>query len=165
MKKITFICVMALCALIAQAQTSLPPAYYADSQHVDMGKVYVNLNNIANINVVNGLDSITKTNGKVYLLFKQHYTSFLTLSDVLRSHQPDFSEQKIIYIIDNKVITDTAGIRIDPTLLLDVHAVSMSDVFYLGGGTAKMGLVSIETKPRQKDGKQQIMIRGNVAKN
>jgi len=163
MKKVLFGCLLSLLALSAvRAQNkavTLPAAYYVDSQQIDFQKVYVNPQNISNINVQNGLSADKKTNGQVYISLKTPYTSFLTLADITRK-QGDIKEKKILYIIDNNVVTDTAGVRIDPSFELVVHAVNTDSIAYLGGGQEKMGVVVIETKKPDEPGKPVIHLRG-----
>jgi len=168
MKKIILGCIVIFYTLPTQAQSSFPPAYYIDSQRVvDLGKIYFSVDSIAYLNVVNGADTANGTNGRIYFTFKQPYASFLTLADVTRK-QKDFSEKKVLYIIDGMVIKDTTGIRIDPSFVLEVHAVSMADLPYLSDGKTNMGVVVIETKRKEpvppKDAKGTIILRGSLVK-
>jgi hypothetical protein len=139
----------------------LPPAYYIDSQRVtDLNKVYVDVQDIANISVVNGADPATMTNGKVYITLKTPFNSFLRLSDINRSQQR-LKKKKVLYIIDNKVITDTTGIRIDPSYIVRTQTIRADSILYANMGGKNMKILMIETKCKRPDLKPgTIMLRG-----
>jgi len=140
----------------------LPPAYYVDSQRVtDFSKVYLDIQNIANISVVNGLDSATMTNGKIYITLKMPFITFLRLSDLNRSQQ-GLKKKKVLYIIDNKVITDTTGIRIDPSNIVKTQIISADSILYASLGGKNVKILMIETKFKRPQDREPgtIMLRG-----
>jgi hypothetical protein len=79
MKKIISGCLLVLFVVSASrvaAQTrGLPPVYYIDSQRVDLSKIYLDVDNIEQINVVNELDTVRKTYGGIYLTLKRRACS------------------------------------------------------------------------------------------
>jgi hypothetical protein len=162
MKKIFIVCVVVLSVVLAlPAAAQLPansPAFYIDSQLVNFASVYLDPDNIDHISVVKGTDYVLHSNGRLYLTLKQPFTSFLTLADIVR-RQTDISEKKILFIINDKVIRDTTGVRIDPGLIGEVHGVSTAEIPYVG---EKMGVIVIRTRSHaeaQKE-KETIRIRG-----
>jgi len=164
MKKILFSCLALICVFSARAQRPIPPAYYVDSQNISMKKVYVNPDNISQINVVKGKLGDLTNSGAIFITLKQSYSSFLSISDIIRRKDPGFSETKVLYIVNDSVIKDTSGIRIDPSFVLSVHAVRVTDPSFLCNGQSKMGIVVIDTRPNgaapPKDPEGTIRIRG-----
>lgn len=164
MKKILLSSLTLICVLSAVAQNPVPPAYKIDSQDVNFKKVYLNPDNISYVNVVKGKLGDVTNSGTIFITLKQSYTSFLTLTDIVRKKDPGFSETKVLYIVNGQVIKDTAGIRIDPSFVLNVHAVSVTDPSYLCNGQPGMGIVVIDTRPNgaapAKEPEGTIRIRG-----
>jgi hypothetical protein len=163
MKKITLSCLVTFFALVTQAQNPVPPTYKIDSQNINIKKVYVNPDNISQISVEKGKLSDLSNSGTIYLTLKQSYSSFLTIGDIVRRKDPGFSETKVLYIVNDQIIKDTTGIRIDPTFILNVHAVSVTNISGLCNGQPKMGIVVIDTRPNgATPPKDSIRIRGFV---
>ena len=162
MKKIFTVCLITLLAL-SRTTAQIPPTYYIDSQAVNFTKVYLDVNNIKSLSVVKDAISVT-TSGSIYITMKQPFVSFLTLANLTSNQQLSPSEH-ILYIIDDKLLKDTTGVRIDPTFLSQVSVFNMSDVNYIGDGSKDMKMLIVRTKttPAPADGKGTIRIRGTVS--
>ena len=94
--------------------------------------------------MVKGEDSINKTNGIIYLTTKSHQPP-LSLADISRG-QPRLKEKKMLYVIDDKVMTDTMNVRIDSSIILRVEAVRSEDIPYLAKWGESFGVLLISTK-------------------
>jgi len=168
MKKNLFGCLAGLLVFsAANAQYEpVPPAYYVDSQQVNFNNIYMDVNNISNINVQKGESADRKTNGRIYITLKVPFASFLPL-EALSHRQEELKDRKVLYMIDDSVVKDTSGIRIDPSYIAGVRAVNVASIPYVGGSEEKLGILFIKTKkpePVKSEGPQ-IRIRGAVAAN
>jgi len=168
MKKIFFGCLAGLLAFsVANAQREpVPPAFYVDSQQVNFNNIYLDLNNISDINIQKGESADGKTNGRIYITLKVPFASFLTL-EALSLRQEEFKDRKVLYMIDDSVVKDTSGVRIDPSYIASVRAVDVASIPYAGGSGEKLGILIIKTRkpePVKSEGPQ-IRIRGAVAAN
>jgi len=168
MKKILFGCLAGLLAFsVANAQyVPLPAAFYVDSQQVNFNNIYLDVQNISDINVQKGESADGKTNGRIYITLKVPFTSFLTL-EALSHRQEELKDRKVLYMIDDSVLRDTSGVRIDPSYIAGVRAVNVASIPYAGGSEEKLGILIIKTKkpaPVKTEGPQ-IWLRGTVAAN
>jgi hypothetical protein len=144
----------------AQIGSKYPPAIFIDSQRVDYKIDYLDPQNIRDIKVYNGLDSLRHTNGSIYITRKNPHPRLLSLDDIART-QPISSGDRILYIIDDSLITDTSRIRIESSIVLRIHPASLKDVTYLKDFDAKVALLFIETssKKRNKPGEKVLLIQ------
>ena len=165
MKKIFTVCVALLLASSgSHIFAQIFPTFYLDSQSVNFTNIYLNPDNIQRVTVWKAPLGDPLTSGKVYLTLKQPFTSFLTLS-AITSKQTLLPTKNIVYVIDDKLIKDTSGIRIDPSLVLSVDTYNMSDVHYIGDAGTKMGMIIIRTNNKQPHGEQDknsIRLRGTA---
>ena len=144
----------------------IPPTFYIDSQYVNSTNIYVNPDNRQNITVQKAPVGDLTISGRIYITLKQPFTSFLTLSTIT-SRQTLLPTRNIVYIIDDKLIKDTSGIRIDPSLVLDINSYDMSDMHYIGSSGTKMGMIIIRTKNKKQaeEEKGAFHIRGMATSN
>jgi len=164
MKRMLTACLMVLLATFG-ATAQIPPSFYLDSQPVNISTIYLNPDNIQSINVQKAALGDLTTSGKIYLTLKQPFTTFLTLP-AITSRQTLLPTKNIVYVIDDNLIKDTSGIRIDPSLVLSVDTYDMSDVHYIGNAGTKMGIIIIRTKNKQSHEEQDkgtIRLRGVAA--
>ena len=173
MKKILFGCLAGLlvCSAANAQQANvqnkpapLPPAWYVDLQRVNFQNIYMDVNNISNIDVQKGICPDKGTNGCIFVTLKVPLTSFLTLEAISRQ-QADLKNRKVLYMIDDNVVMDTSGVRIEPSYIAGVRTVNVASIPYAGGSGENLAILIIKTKkpaPVKSEG-QQIMIRGAVA--
>jgi hypothetical protein len=129
----------------AQVSSNLRPAFFIDSMRVDFEKTYIEPDNIKDINVVKGYDSVFQADGKVYITLKSPKPILLTLTDVIAKKTSLKSPSRILFIIDGKVQTDTAGVRIESSIVRTVQVTNETDINYLRGNVRPMSILSIET--------------------
>lgn len=134
------------------AKAKFPPAVFINSQRVNYAITYLDPNNLENIEVVSGIDSVNKTSGSIYLTTKSPYQPPLTLADISRG-QAGFNanNKNIVYIIDDKVIADPLMVRMDSSIILRIQAVNSTDISYLAKSGDPFGILVISTKLKFKE--------------
>ena len=166
MKKIALTGLVIVAVLFSQAQNALAPTYYADSQMINVKKIYFNPYNISAIDVRK--DSIgPASNGSVYITLKKPLKDFITLSKVIEYNLANLADKKLLFIINGQVIKDTTGTRIDPSFAVSIHAVGVDELPFQCEEPANTKIVLIDMGPRglinfQQD-KSQLRIHGAVA--
>jgi hypothetical protein len=123
-----------------------PPAAFLDSQRINLSRFYINPANIQDVKAYGGFDPIGHTNGSIYITWKNPHPNLLTLKDI-SENLPGLSGKKILYIIGDSLITDTAMIRIDPSAIIRIHAASAKEVTYIRGVGDQLALLFIELIP------------------
>jgi hypothetical protein len=129
----------------AQRSSGDPVVYYIDSQRVNSHLFYIDPASISNINLANGFDKNGHKEGRMYITLKTPRPKFLTLKDI-SDKQAGNDLADILYIIDDSVIQDTTGVRIDPSYILHIKFDSTADKKYLSSHSRQMQIVLIGTK-------------------
>jgi hypothetical protein len=141
-----------------RSKSTFPPAIYIDAQRADFPITYLDPENVESVWVVKGEDSINKKSGIIYITTKNHLPP-LTLADISRG-QPGLKEKNVLYIIDDKMITDTINVRIDSSIIVRIEAVHSADIPYLVKGGEPFGVLLISTKINfKKPEKDQIRLQ------
>jgi hypothetical protein len=144
----------------AQIKSKYPAAIFIDSQRVDYKIDYLDPQNISDIGVYNGLDSPGHRNGSIYITRKNPHPLLLSLDDIARN-QHISPGNRILYIINDSLITDTSRIRIESSIILRIQPASLKDVTYLKDFDPRVALLFIETssKKRNNPGEKTILIQ------
>ncbi len=168
MKKTALLFLGIVGVLFSQAQNALAPTCYVDSQIVNLKKVYFNPDNISSIRIFKDSTIGPRSNGSVYISLKKPMNEFVSLHEAVRNHLSGLLERKLLFIIDGQVIKDTAGIRIDPSFSVSMHAVAVNELPFRCEDPALTNIVIIEMGPRSPvifplPAKPRLMIRGSTA--
>lgn len=170
MKKTALLFLGIVGVLFSQAQNALAPTYYVDSQIVNLKKIYFNPDNISSINIFKDTTIGPRSNGSVYISLKKHMNEFVSLHDAVRNYLSGLLDKKLLFIIDGQVIKDTAGIRIDPSFSVSMHAVGVNELPFRCEDPDLTNIVIIEMGPRGPislplPARPALRIRGSVAAN
>jgi hypothetical protein len=150
MKKI-FLVLFCLINLTGYSQQKDNPIIYLNDTEIDLDKVFVNPKSIDSVNV----DKNTK-NGEVYI-FTKNSIEFINLDTVLTRHTNLNKEQnKILYIIENKIIKTDSQVLIDNSFFIYVKTNFLNDVDYLDENFKNLIIVDISLKTEE-----QFMFRGD----
>jgi hypothetical protein len=144
------------------------PVWIIDSVKVSaMDLNYIDPNEISNINIVKNAQY---PDGAIYVTLKDHslFTKLfqlplLSLNDISKANIPASQIHKpVIYILDDKVLTDTALIRIPAVCITKVAVIAAVKTPYFKTALPNVLLMTISTAPltRKPD---HIMIRGAAA--
>ncbi len=116
----------------------------------------INPNDISGITTICVRDSVNKiSKGKAYIISKKYPYQFMTIGELTNLAIPAYNNTKpVIYFVDDKLITDTAGIKFGYGLGVDVIDGSQIKAF--------KGLLSHVTvlKINKNIGGGQIYIKG-----
>jgi hypothetical protein len=128
--------------------TNKPPAFYLDSVKVNSNYLFIDPGNIESVDVVKGYDTSADTYGKVFIKMKNKnlLASLKQITDVQASKN---RESQVLYIVDNKIITDTVNVRFDTSYIKSVHFTSAASIQYLKG-SPQITICTIETKAAPK---------------
>ncbi|WPU93469.1 hypothetical protein SNE25_29570 [Mucilaginibacter sabulilitoris] len=168
--KILTLFLFTLAALAAGAQiksSSLnrikPPLYFLDSVKVSNEYItYLNPDEISDVHV----DKNEKyPNGALFISLKDHSIvgkllkdKLLSLNDIRSANTAKADRHKaVIYIIDDKLLTDTANVRIPAMFVKNVSVVKAAETPYFKTALPNVLLMRISTKPPQ------LRIRGEAA--
>lgn len=80
-----------------------------------------------------------------FVSLKYPHPVFLTLADI-SGGIPKLDGYDILYIIDDSLIEDTTGIRIDPSYLIQTHAFVSTRLQEKSNNICTLGIVIIRTK-------------------
>jgi hypothetical protein len=167
-----FTILLTLISMAGFAQTKAPfpvqkpsPVYFIDSVKTDPSEPYynyINANDIASINVSRDPGY---PNGAIFITLKDHniitklrQDKLLSLSDIAKTNIPAADIRKpVLYLLDDKLLTDTVGVRIPSTFVKKVTITKASETAYFKTALPNVLLMMISTKP------EQIMIRGLTA--
>jgi hypothetical protein len=172
MKNLTAILLL-LASLTGNAQTKKTqtetkpanPVYFIDSVKINAGEPYLNYinpNDIASLNI--NRDPIYP-NGAVFITLKDHNTftklrqdKLLSLNDIAKTNIPATDKRKpVLYLLDDKLLTDTAGVRIPFTFVKKVTIIKAAETPYFKTALPNVLLMMITTKP------EELRIRGLAA--
>ena len=139
------------------ADTGFPPAYFIDSVRAQ-SMSYLNPKDILDIKVVGGKDSVNKTNGKIYITLKKHPYHFITIEELTKRCIPNFDSktQPVIYMWDDKLVTDTTNMKFEITYIRDVEVIEGSQIKAFKGLLAGVIILKINTNDAP------IYLRGNT---
>ncbi|MFI5156051.1 MAG: hypothetical protein ACHQEM_07685 [Chitinophagales bacterium] len=129
------------------------PAYFLDSQSIDMGKTFIDVENIESITVVkdNTFDAKDSTRGEVFITSKNKMHHWITLADFKTKNPDNAMDLPIAYAIDGKLISDTSNIRFEASIIESIDIVNSKDsnsIYY--DGSPKTVFV-ITTKQNSKE--------------
>ena len=130
-----------------QEGIDFPPAMFVDSVRVKSIPI-INANDIIDLKVYGGRDSINKTHGKIYITLKKRSYHFITIEDLTKRAIPNFDKktQPVIYLVDDKLITDTAGMTFEITHIRNVEVVDGSNIKAFQGLLSNVILIRINTE-------------------
>ncbi len=150
MKKL-FLILLCLISLTVYSQQKDNPIIYLNDTEIDLDKVFVNPKSIDSVRV----DKKTKT-GEVYIFTKKSI-EFINLDTLLtRQTNLDKEQNKILYIIENKVIKSESQVLIDNSFFIYVKTSFLNDVDYLDENYKNLVIVDISLKSEE-----QIILRGD----
>jgi hypothetical protein len=135
--------------IIIDSAKRYPPAIFIDSQLVNLSLIYLDMGSVDHINIIDGLDTTSKTNGKIFVSLKYPHPVFLTLADI-SDVIPKLNGYDIMYIIDDSLIDDTTGIKIDPSYVIQTHAFISTRRQEKSNTLCALGIVIIQTKRRSQ---------------
>jgi hypothetical protein len=154
-----------LATLAAGAQVK-PPLYFLDSIQVSPEYMnYITYLNPDDISAVHVDKDVKYPNGAVFISFKDHTLvdkllkdKILSLNDIRNANVAKADMRKpVIYLIDDKLLTDTANVRIPSMLVRYVTVVKAAETAYFKTALPNVLLMRISTKPPQ------LRIRGEAA--
>lgn len=173
MMKILAVLLLVLASLTGSAQTKdthtvkkpANPTYFIDSIKVNPNQSYLNYinpNDIASINI--SKDPIYP-DGAVFITLKDHNTftklrqdKWLSLGDIAKTNITVTDKRKpVLYLLDDKLLTDTAGVRIPSALVKKVTVVKATETPYFKTALPNVLLMMVSTKP------EELRIRGLAA--
>jgi hypothetical protein len=106
---------------IAKNLWAKPGAYYVDLAEVDIKKVYLDPENIEDIQVIKGEDAKFYSGDKgVTVLTRKTKTKLLTLGDIATQVSND-SLKSFKFIIDDMLIGDTTNVRLESTVIQNIE--------------------------------------------
>lgn len=113
----------------ANPDTGLPPAYYIDSVRVQSLPNF-NPKDILDIKIHSGIDSISKTNGKIFIALKKHSYHFISIEELTKRCIPNFDSksQAVIYLLNDKLISDTTDMKFEITYIRSVEVTDGSQI-------------------------------------
>jgi hypothetical protein len=147
------------------SEAKIPPVYFIDSVKISDASpylTYMNTDEVANIHVDKNK---TYPNGVIFITLKDHrklaemlQDKLLSISDITKANiSPSEKNSPVIYLLDDKLLTDTAGIRIPSKFVRQVTLTKADETAYFKTALPNVLLMKIATKPPV------IMIRGQVA--
>lgn len=166
------IILLGLLSFTASAQDSKPldakippPAYFIDSIKVNDASpylTYMNPDEIANVHIDKDK---TYPHGAIFITLKDHrklaemlQDKLLSISDITKANiSPSEKNNQVIYLLDDKLLTDTAGIRVPSKFVRQVTLIKANETAYFKTALPNVLLMKISTKPPV------IRIRGQVA--
>jgi len=154
MKNLNFLFLLLL-SISCFAQQKQNPDFYLNSVKVDLNKVYINEPRLSSVNV-----DKRSANGSVSIFTKDSLFTYLTLTDILRKYtRLKTDESSILFQIQDKVVQDTVGVKIDASYFIYVDVINLSDVKYVKDKFKQMKIVRIDLDKWER--KPEIRIRGN----
>ncbi|QJD95138.1 hypothetical protein HH214_04220 [Mucilaginibacter robiniae] len=155
-------------ASLAQNKTAVAapgdqPVYFVDSVQINEANMplveHIAPQEIASLQIGN---NPKYPQGSIYITLKDHSLldkllkdKLLTLADITEKNMPGQKKQ-IIYLVDNKMLTDTSGIRIPSNYVKNVKVVKANETPYFKTTFPKAVIVMISTKP------EEMHIRGGL---
>jgi len=134
--------------------------------YLDSGKqaysYYIQSNDIAKLDIVNGYDSATKMGAKlIFSLKKESKLKFVTLDSIAASKQIA-PGTPVLYIIDNQLIKSPALVRIDSAFILDTWVTRTAEIDNLKNTVPNLSILYITTGKRDPNAPPQIIVRGTA---
>ena len=134
-------------------QKSAIPVFMIDSIRVNKAYFdYMNANDIAsfyefrNEQYPDGILYITTKNPAEMLKYLQ--SPLVSLNDITKTNVPKADRKKpILYLLDNKLLTDTADVLIPSIRVLRVHIVKAAETAYFKTTLPNVLLMMISTRP------------------
>jgi hypothetical protein len=146
-----FLVLFCLFALTGNSQERINTHFYLNDTEIDIDNVFINPMSIDSLFVDK------KTNdGEVYIIANEPI-EFITLDTVLTRHTNlDKKQNKILYIVENKVIKSESKVLIDSSFFIYVKTNYLNEVDYLNENLKSLVIVDISLKTEK-----QITIRGD----
>ena len=135
------------------------PVFFIDS--VQVSQLGLNLVNPINIESITILKKDKQMDGgAIYITLKRSAKMF-TIKDILKAN--DIAPAGIsLFILNNEIIKDTSGFKIDSSILLKVETVKSSEIKYLPPNISGFTILELFTQPGEGTNKKNtINIRGN----
>ena len=150
-----YILVLMFCLVYAAmlGQTRPTPKYYLNGEEFEMDKVYLKPSSIESIRLEKD-----KEPGEIYLTTK-HALTFTTLDEIQANHK-EIKESRghVAFVINDKVIHDKSGIKIDTTFIIQLEIIRFDKVNYIDEANRNFVLVDIHLLNEKP--KPVIRIRG-----
>lgn len=156
-----FLIIFLLCFFsgFAQVKKDTYPnvVYYIDSVRVK-SLSDISPDNISGIMTVRTIDSVNKTTGEVYISSKKRAYHFMNIEELTKRVIPasDSNTRSIIYFINDKLVTDTTGMKF--SYMLDVEVIDGSQIKAFKGPLSNVIILKISNTDNIP-----IHIRGNSA--
>ena len=133
---------------------STKPFVFLNSEQIDLNKIYVNPENIDSVFLTH-----KSNNGEINIVTKQKLFAVLTINEIINKFTRFKSiSDSIIISIDNDLISDVSGIKIDGTYTINIKTEPLNNVKYLPKEFKNLTLINILL------GKPQIHLKGLIDK-
>ena len=145
------------------------PVYLIDSIKVDERYLkYIDPEEIASLNVFK--DALNYHDGAVFIQLKEKgllerlmHSKWLSLGEIAGQNIKVADKQKpVLYLVDEKLLTDTSNVRIPVICLNKVSIVKASETEYFKTALPDVLIMMIATKPLS-DKPPSVIIRGDAA--
>ena len=100
--------------------------YFLDSEKIDINKTYFNYKEVDNISITKDTIVVyaTKAICKVNLSTNIKNRKLVGLSEIYLNNSNNTTVRTKVFFIDDKVISDTSNVRIDPTFVKSISIVN-----------------------------------------
>ncbi len=154
-KTIIFLSLIPCIGLCQQKEPRPPASVYVDSIKIDTKKVSVSSTSIANVNITN-----KTSGGEVYFTLVKN-TKFLTLSEIVKTYLKIDDSDRMLFIVDDKLVDDKKDVRIDSAIIKKVLKMDLVNVNYLKKGFNQMIIVKVVfNTSKRPDDNDTIWFRG-----
>jgi hypothetical protein len=138
----------------------LQPVIFLDS--VKMDNVIFDPNQIENVRIEKGFDSINHTQGEIYVTSKnpkEHY--FLSLDDIKAKYTKD-TKAPVLFMLNNDFVQNNIStLKIDSSYILNVEILRGADFDNLKENIPSLTIIRIKTKTKENlEEADRIYIRG-----
>jgi len=132
-------------SIAAMGNPTTPVTYYLNQKPVDLSKVFIEVGSVDSI-------SVNKSGGVgvVNIVTRNKEFHFYRLSDILEKH-PIIKESgsKLVFRINDRLIPDTAGVKIDKAHEMDVTSEKLNVVEYLPDSFRRITIVNIDLEGKE----------------
>jgi hypothetical protein len=106
---------------IAESVWAKPGTCYLDLVEVDLSKIYLDTENVEDMRVIKGEDAKLWSGAKgVTVITRKKKKELLTLGHIADKFPAD-SLKSFRFIIDDKFVADTSGIRLEDTVIKNIR--------------------------------------------
>lgn len=146
-------------AVAAQSQNKAPvnsnPEYYVDSLSVASIRLF-DPQKIEKVNVVKEKDAMAP-NGKVFITIKKSATlKWISIKDIVSKYKLS-DTAACIFMLNDNIITDTAGFRIDEDYIAGIDIMKASAIENLPNNIPNLALLKLFTGSKEDSALQQVV--------